>query len=666
MMSHQVGGAGTTPQTTTRLQHKSPPSSAEADRKVSGRSVRTQFDPEINLPRPDRSGKRLAKKLKDFFIRPLLPRSQVNPRFHTVHTNAPVQVWSNNPNTRVTTFQGALPGNWPVMLPPVPFLGPVVLQPLTVVYESHQPFPSIYRQPPPPVASQPQWQTMQTRPKGKVFHHIYQDAAARLKISQQRVSARFHKPTAAAANLESRSRNWKSYASRVNGLNSTVGKLKSRDYGKLAEVIKQHQQSLARPLSNKPGNIKASGEARICNLEEGMKTIDIMLGHRQGQGQGGAYFAPEERSMLLEIRAGLDRERSLTLQVMDDHGAKDLHGQIDWQTATEFKRTGYDLNFSLVEAMTPLKDSDILPDSEEQVGAGLYHSVSKQVYTPATGDPVEKIFKAEDSFDRSSYQNLVGTDKYLDKSRPRFAARNLAAQKLQNTLGLKLLPEMALTCQKGKVGLLMDVAKGKQPYNPKTGVARDIPFDAADKPEIAAKIQKNLIDAEWLDCLCGQQDRHPGNYFIDTETGQVTMIDNDQAFYPGQDKIENPAPNRRMGNWTPPWPGLPALIDKQTFESLLALDEKKVERDLTGLLEKREISSTISRLRQLKLHALNLHDKDRVVDDWLTWRSQEPPPEQVADFLKHKARPQSYFNRAVSDRDRAIQHPPRQQTTPGK
>ena len=394
-----------------------------------------------------------------------------------------------------------------------------------------------------------------------------------------------------------------------------------------------------------------------------MKTIDRMLGHRQGQ--GGAYFVPEEKSMLLEMRAGLDRERSLTLQVMDDPGTKDLHGQMDWQTATDFKRTGYNLNFSLVEAMSPLKDSEILPDSEEQFGTGLYHSVSKQVYVPAKGDPVERIFKAEDSYDRSSYQNLVGKENYLDKNRPRFAARNLAAQKLQNAMGLKLLPGMEMTCHKGKVGLLMEVARGKQPYNPKTGVARDIPFDAADKPETAARIQKNLIDAEWLDCLCGQQDRHPGNYFIDTDTGQVTMIDNDQAFYPGQNRVENPDPNRRMGKWVPPWPGLPALIDRQTFKRLIALDEKQVARDLSGLLEKQEITATVSRLRQLKQHALKLNDSGKVVDDWHTWRSQEPPPAQVADFLRHRARPQSYFNRAVSDRDRAMSAPARQHTPAG-
>ncbi len=42
--------------------------------------------------------------------------------------------------------------------------------------------------------------------------------------------------------------------------------------------------------------------------------------------------------------------------------------------------------------------------------------------------------------------------------------------------------------------------------------------------------QKEFADLQLIDYLTGQTDRHPGNIYVDSETGEVTGIDNDQAF----------------------------------------------------------------------------------------------------------------------------------------
>ena len=589
------------------------------------------------------------------------PRQRPQVNLHRVHSQPGLQVLSNNPNLRLNVYQGnpfqvSFPGpiGHTIVLPPGNWQVQQNWQPQTAFPQLG--FPAVFRQPAPVQfyqshqqhvsrggqrqhLAQPQLhsakrpQPQRARPATPA--HVYQDKAKRLQINQSRVTERFHSPSKSTEQLRQRAADTIELS--LSGklpFNKDVANRKSADYTRLISVLETHQKSSARPLPTGPGELKGGAEARIDNIELGIETINEI--ERSGRN----YFSQTEMQELRQLKFEMRAERALLVQVMDDPVALTLDGKASWQTATELKRTGYPLDSRLLPEFNGQSD-DKLVKKPEPFGAGKFHSVVKLNYE---GSDRPVIFKAEDAIDTSKYEDLVGKDKYLDKSRPRFAARNLAAGKLQECLGVKLLPEMTLGTHNGKLGLFMSEAKGVKPYNFDTKTAVPLPYDSKGNPQVSANLQKNLTNAQWLDCLAGQEDRHPGNLFVDPATGDVTLIDNDQAFYPGLRSVDDPDPNRRVNNWAPPWPGKPEVIDSEFFDYLQAMTPEQLQSDLGHLLKKTEIEATASRLKDLQQHAFKLQQEGKVIDNWVTWRSPGPKPQSVADFLRGHSKPQSYFS----------------------
>ncbi|WP_062262781.1 hypothetical protein [Endozoicomonas arenosclerae] len=559
---------------------------------------------------------------------------QVGGQNFRVYTNSPnLNVWTNNPNTVVSSntphthvqhfhaqpFQGN-----PFQMQ-VPGLGVLQLQQPLVFPQTPFSFPPVYQHPPAP-----------PQPAKPVFTHIYQDEAVCKKIDQSRVTDRFHMSNDQVGQLESLSKREADRSERFpNTLDSAVAKRKSFDYKRLNEIVKEHQGKLSEKLPTEDAAIKEQGKKMIDSLEEGMKRIDTIFK------TGVHYFPEEEVEMLKDMRQQLNNERSLVLQVLRQDGASAAGKKLDWKAATEFKRLGYDLTHDVTRHLSEYQGKEA--KSEEALGSGKAHTVTKLSFEE-DGETVEKVFKSEDAVDTSHFKEHTNKDKYLDTQRPRFAARNLASQSLQDALGLKLLPKTELTVHNGKVGLLMDVAKGKQPYTAKEGIAKDIPFDPKENPKVAAEIAKNLNSAEWLDCFCGQQDRNTGNYLIDPESGQVTLVDNDHSFYPGQSSIDSSEVRAGASGWLSPWPGPPTLIDREVLNKLNATTVDDISARLTGLLEPEEIRATLSRLEELKEHAEVLEEQGLVVDNWETWQSKTQPPLSAIDYIRRHGSQSAYLN----------------------
>ena len=600
------------------------------------------------------------KSLNQFSVKKApSPRPQVN--LQRIHTQPGLQIFSNNPNLQVKVYQGN-----PFQLSlPHPVGHTIVLPPGNWSVQQHwqpQPhfpqlsFPGVYRQPAPAKFYQSSAQSQRTphraqhQPQGRSSRsaqrpqtqrsqkatpaHVYQDKAKRLKINQSRVSQRFHSPSKTTGQLRQRAAD--TIGLSLSGklpFSTAVAERKSSDYTKLISVVESHQKSCALPLPTGSGELKGGAEARIDNIERGLGVIDEIF--RSGR----KHFSEAELKELSQLHFEMRAERALLVQVMDDPAALTLDGKASWQAATELKRTGYALDSRLLPEFNGHTDGKLTKDPEP-FGAGVHHSVVRLTYE---GSESPVIFKAEDAVDGSKYEDLVGKDKYLDKSRPRFAARNLAAGKLQDRLGVKLLPEMTLGTHHGKLGLFMSEAKGVKPYDFDTKSAAKLPYDSREQPLVSANLQRNLTNAQWLDCLTGQEDRHPGNLFVDPATGNVTLIDNDQAFYPGLRTVDDPDPDQRIGNWTPPWPGKPEVIDRQMFDQLKVMTPEQLQSDLGHLLGHKEIEATASRLKDLQQHALKLEREGKVIDNWATWRSPGQKQQFVSDYLRSHSKPQSYF-----------------------
>ncbi|MET4706355.1 hypothetical protein, partial [Endozoicomonas lisbonensis] len=596
-----------------------------------------------------RAARSQSRKLSNYNVSKSQPRPQVN--LTQVHAQPGLNIWTNNPKAiTVTPYQGP-----PINLQNLGKMGNVVVLPPGnwQISSSGQvtpfvlPFPSPLGQNPPGQMVQQFTGHPRTPTQAKTAAPVasaYKNHGLRKLINQSRVSERFHDVQQSSDKLRQKAASViDAFQKGTSRHSQASASLKSKHLVQIASVLDQHKSEQAKSMPTTAEDIKARAQSQIDSLEEGMQVIAEI------SNSGRAYYSQEDFSALQTLSREMDAERALLVQVMDDPKSALTEGKLSWGEVTELKRLGYPLNPDLASEFSTLTDADLLKPAEP-FGAGKHHSVQKLTF-PGVSDndpPRDYLFKADDAKDNSRYEHVVGKDKYLDKSRPRFAGRNLAAQKLQDALDLRLLPAMTLTTHNGKMGLMMTKAQGVQPFNNETGKPENIAYDSLEKPTVSANLQKNLTDAQWLDCLTGQQDRHSSNLFIDPDTGGVTLIDNDQAFYPGLREVTDPEPDRKIGDWPLPWPGKPELIGRETFEKLEALDEGRIRQDLEPLLDKKEIESTLFRLNDLKQHAQKLADEGKVVDDWLTWRSPTTEDgkggQRVADFLHSTGKPQSYFN----------------------
>ena len=131
------------------------------------------------------------------------------------------------------------------------------------------------------------------------------------------------------------------------------------------------------------------------------------------------------------------------------------------------------------------------------------------------------------------------------------------------------------------------------------------------------KLQKDLTSLQVLDVLCGQQDRHVGNYFINQDangnTTGVMGIDNDFSFGRfaadrqaeiARQKQAGQKANRNSGthNRDVIQHGKIVLphIDKQLAQNIIQLDDTVVQYALADLITPEEIKWTLIRLHELQ------------------------------------------------------------------
>jgi hypothetical protein len=341
--------------------------------------------------------------------------------------------------------------------------------------------------------------------------------------------------------------------------------------------------------------------------------------------------------------------------------------------------------------------------SRTNFGAGKVNTVAKLVYNTSTG-PQTRIFKPEP--EKQDHLVPAAQNIGLDKDNPNFGKRNIASRKVCEQLGLgDLIPKADFTTFNGQVGLAMGFAPGKalvgsrklpigedadpdirhylDEANPvmKEGwaqnlkskgisqaedgqwfksetVFRDIPYENSVPPQVAADIQKGLVNMQWLDCFVGQVDRQPENYMVNVEPGTnqvtVTGIDNDFSFGPNLTGVETLTvngetravnPNTCTANQGFNYCGFPPLIDRALYDSLVTHDLSwdDFSRDLGALVSGPELAAAQGRFNELKARARQMGLDGLVVDDWTAFRKDG---KSAAQLMKDDPR-KNYFNRDV-------------------
>ncbi|WP_299734881.1 hypothetical protein [uncultured Endozoicomonas sp.] len=461
----------------------------------------------------------------------------------------------------------------------------------------------------------------------------------RLSVDDQRITTRFEQPTKTIERL-------KGLPLGAGGrFQIQTADSEAHDLTRFEKSINTYLKLLSKVFTL--SNTQNEGREILVALNEVINDLNAIADNVSPK-----WAASEDnKKWLNNCRDQLNNERKLVLQVMQDKDIDLPDGSvIDWQAMIELKRTGYEITPETISLFGGFSDLDVVKGSEKCFGNGSFHTVYKLTYQSAEGE-VSRIFKAEDAVDISNYykENHVALDNYLDTQRPKFAARNIATLKVQEHLGLDLLPGMTLSTHDGKLGLLMEEAEGyrlvgyavedegDEKYTP------EIPLNDSSKPDVSATIRKNLIRAEWLDGVCGQYDRHFGNLFIDPDSGRVTLIDNDLSFFPGLLNVKykmHPDPSLRRSGSRAGWP---PVIDDDLFTRLMNLDEKALAQDLKGLLTEREINATLSRIHDLQEHANGLAEKGLIISDWGLDNTYGIPPKNTLLLLKRAPNDRSYY-----------------------
>lgn len=185
--------------------------------------------------------------------------------------------------------------------------------------------------------------------------------------------------------------------------------------------------------------------------------------------------------------------------------------------------------------------------------------------------------------------------------------RAVASSAVADCLNLDVLAASVFATLDGEEGYVSAMADGIQFWdNDKKVVA---------KVDVSKPVtQRQLMDLQALDFICGQVDRHAGNLFIQPNTGKVTGIDNDMAFglhVYGDD-----------GKPIHANCGLPPLVDARTASTILALSPQRLETILRGVkqgkdrLTDAEIRAALERLETLQRHIESLRSTNAIIDTW--------------------------------------------------
>jgi hypothetical protein len=249
----------------------------------------------------------------------------------------------------------------------------------------------------------------------------------------------------------------------------------------------------------------------------------------------------------------------------------------------------------------------------------------------------------------------------IDENDARMSVRNVATKAMDDLCKFDLVPQTRYAMIGGELGVVMGFAGGVAPEVLVTEVANDqektmvrLYKDLVDSDDMTQKafdevmaegqlyyredgvlmgkhtasitgidfddpnLRRDLTKLQLLDALCGQGDRHGGNYVVQLdENGKyrsLKAIDNDQSFGKTTD------PNQLCRGRGPDGVTgvmLPEVIDTSMASTFLKMSEEDLRRELGGLLNEQEIDAAVQRLEAIKLHIAGL-PKENLIDptDW--------------------------------------------------
>lgn len=284
-------------------------------------------------------------------------------------------------------------------------------------------------------------------------------------------------------------------------------------------------------------------------------------------------------------------------------------------------------------------------ESKGREDGGQKNKVSELKYQTESGE-FSGFFKAEKGFagDMEGHEADVG----IQMADPNYGARSVAMYKLDQLLkaGVTARAEFATHVDdtgKTVFGTVLESAKGVTGSDAKIGSSQEHAKQlgssafSLDDPVFQSCMNKMQV----FDAICGQLDRHDGNYYVQVDENNqvtgVTGIDLDMAF--GKELKGD----MKAGKYAPNFKGIPDKIDAEFGEALLKVSSKDIGDVLRGLLPEPEIAATISRFEAVRSVVQKLKQSEGLVQKW----GSETTSQKTGSDLKFQSGRKGYEDNAA-------------------
>lgn len=259
-------------------------------------------------------------------------------------------------------------------------------------------------------------------------------------------------------------------------------------------------------------------------------------------------------------------------------------------------------------------------ESKGADASGQKNTVSELTYKLESNQNFTGYFKKDTGFNASPERQELKTG--IRQADPNYGARSVAMYRIDQLLGAGVTARAEFAVHqdgagKSVLGTVLEKAKGVSGGDLKSGMdvaqAASLGPDAVSMDDPA--FQRGLNKLQLLDVVCGQLDRHPGNYYIEADgkggAKSVTGIDLDMAFGADMNVHDDIAAEDAFN-----YKGIPDLIDAEMGTRILQLKASDIRAALTGLLNKPEIDATVNRFLSVQRKVQEVSDAGALTSAW--------------------------------------------------
>jgi hypothetical protein len=211
--------------------------------------------------------------------------------------------------------------------------------------------------------------------------------------------------------------------------------------------------------------------------------------------------------------------------------------------------------------------------------------------------------------------------------------------RLDQLLGADVTARAEFAANEGKLGTVLEGAKGK------AASEQQYALDSDHKEQVGPGainlddpvLQRAMNKLQILDAICGQLDRHSGNWYIDADekTGKVksvTGIDLDMAF-----GSEMEGTGEKDSGHAQNFVGMPDMVDEEFAKQIMLVKPDDIRNTLKGLLSDKEIESTVKRFTSVRSKIEEVAKKRGLVKQWDDKTATENRLKQSAISAGHKS-----------------------------